>query len=83
MALTPTLKSIEDLFGKLQREAHRAWRADEEIGVEQAAAWARAQLAAAREARPQEREQEQERAQEHERQRSRGCGRDEDFDLER
>ena len=36
MALTPTLKSIEDLFGKLEREAHRAWRADEEIGVEQA-----------------------------------------------
>ena len=39
MALTPTLptlKSIEDLFGKLEREAHRAWRADKEIGVEQA-----------------------------------------------
>jgi len=36
VALTPTLKSIKDLFGKLEREAYRAWNADEEIGVEQA-----------------------------------------------
>lgn len=31
MALTPTLKSIEDLFGKLEREAYRAYHAKKEI----------------------------------------------------
>ena len=31
VALTPTLKSIEDLFGKLEREAYRAYHAEKEI----------------------------------------------------
>ncbi len=31
MALTPTLKSVEDLFGKLEREAYRACHAEKEI----------------------------------------------------
>ena len=31
MALTPTLESIEDLFGKLEREAYRAYHTKKEI----------------------------------------------------
>ncbi len=31
MALTPSLKSIEDIFGKLEREAYRAYHARKEI----------------------------------------------------
>ena len=34
MALTPTVKSIEDLFGKLEREAYRSYHSEKKIHKE-------------------------------------------------